>query len=811
MVVGECIKDKNRMVLALCKLSKLKVQKSSVDNSIPESQKLCFFSHQHIETSQKKTPHAHALMTIFRIFLILAGLLEILSFSRGPRLGGKWTQSARSSALREVSQVTTSLRATIDPRQDIADRYSELSGSNITDIGLGLSQLEPFLKIAVPYFQNDATARSSLVAVSALTLLNSGISVAFSYISRDFYNALNARDESLFYEKIELFFGALVLGVPVSVLYRFVREKLALYWREALTAQALQQYYGNRTFYILETLREVDNPDQRISEDIRRFTSTSLDFFITIFTSIIDLLSFSAILFQIFPGLFLAIILYAGIGSVITTKIGRNLVALNYERLQREANFRFALFRTRENAEAIAFYDSEAKLEQENVWKLFQSALATQLSIVQTQRNLEVFTTAYRYIVQILPSLIVAPLYFQHKVELGAISQSYGAFNHILGDFSIIINSFESLSAFAAGLTRLGDFFDRIGGPSAAIGGGWGYLPSSSDETFANMFKTEMRTTRNSKPLISLHTVNFSQETLQLRPPQSESLRQSEFLKQRSQRPVLVQVQDLVVLTPDGTRCVLGSLRNDYHYRNNLSNSGRTIQGEQMALQARNTNDERAPKTTSSPSGTHDLHGPSSPSLLYRGIDLTFHAGDRVLIVGPSGAGKSSLVRVLAGLWSVGTGTIFWSDTLVTSSTLPSRPATTIGNLSADITHLSNNYTAQRSAPNGVFFLPQKPYNLLGDLREQIMYPATTSTSTTSATSSSFSSNQETRTDMLSPNRGDDKVSADSPLAPSIYQRMRLDQIAPSTSSAIVDPHLKLHAGRDDASLTIFRIVLYAP
>lgn len=87
----------------------------------------------------------------------------------------------------------------------------------------------------VPFFKQDKVARESLIGVGALTLLNSGISVAFSYISRDFYNALNARDESLFYEKIELFFAALLIAVPVAVYYRFLREKLSIYWREALT------------------------------------------------------------------------------------------------------------------------------------------------------------------------------------------------------------------------------------------------------------------------------------------------------------------------------------------------------------------------------------------------------------------------------------------------------------------------------------------------------------------------------------------------------------------------------------------------
>ena len=97
-------------------------------------------------------------------------------------------------------------------------------GVNLT---LSFQQLRPFLEIAAPFFREDATARNSLLSVGALTLLNSGVSVAFSYISRDFYNALNVRDEALFYEKIELFFAALLVAVPITVLYRFVRKYIS--------------------------------------------------------------------------------------------------------------------------------------------------------------------------------------------------------------------------------------------------------------------------------------------------------------------------------------------------------------------------------------------------------------------------------------------------------------------------------------------------------------------------------------------------------------------------------------------------------
>ena len=480
---------------------------------------------------------------------------------------------------------------------------------------LSFSQLIPFLKIAKPFFQEDKVARDSLIGVVALTLLNSGVSVAFSYISRDFYSALNARNEAVFYEKIELFFAALVIAVPISVYYRFLREKLSLYWREALTRRVLDLYYADRTFYIIETLRDVDNPDQRITEDIRQFTRASLDFFITLFTSAIDLVSFSAILFGIYPGLFVAIIAYAGAGSLVTTNLGKSLVALNYNRLIREADFRFGLIRTRENAEAIAFYDSSASGEKDLLWKNFQEVLTNQMDIILVQRNLEYFTQGYRYLVQILPSLIVAPLFFANKVELGAVTQSYGAFNHILGDFSILINQFESLSAFSAGLTRLSTFLERL---------------DATAENSWNVVSTGQGGETVKPPLISLEPMpaTFS----------STSSSTSEL------NDCVLSCRNLTVMTPDMSRVLIGG-------------------------------------------------GGDSGSI---GIDIDIHEGDRMLIAGPSGSGKSSFVRAVAGLWQVGSGSILW------------RP---------DLLHRA------RLEGTDVFFLPQRPYNIIGSLKEQIMYP----------------------------------------------------------------------------------------
>ena len=89
------------------------------------------------------------------------------------------------------------------------------------------------------------------------------------------------------------FFGVLVLIVPVAVFYEYLLRKLALYWRKELTKRVLDKYYANRTYYIIECCKDIDNPDQRISEDLTEFTSTSLDFFFIVFDAVVNLVSFS--------------------------------------------------------------------------------------------------------------------------------------------------------------------------------------------------------------------------------------------------------------------------------------------------------------------------------------------------------------------------------------------------------------------------------------------------------------------------------------------------------------------------------------
>lgn len=320
-----------------------------------------------------------------------------------------------------------------------------------------------FWAIAKPYwFSNEKWgARGLLALLLLLLLLVSGLNVTISYVGRFFQNALVERDAETFWRFLFIYAGVFVIGTPIVVIYRYTRDKLGLYWRQWLTHNFLDNYFQNRSYYEINSTNKIDNPDQRISEDIRSFTITSLQFLLVILGELVDLVSFTGILLSISIPLTLVLVGYSLVGTVLTIVIGKRLVRLNFNQLRREADFRYGLVHIRDNAESIAFYRGEDQ-ESVQVKQRFLEAIRNFNFLIGWQRNLDFFTTAYGYFVIIVPALVVAPRYFAGEIDFGAITQAGFAFNQVLTALSIIVSRFEQLSAFAAGINRLSDFSDIL-------------------------------------------------------------------------------------------------------------------------------------------------------------------------------------------------------------------------------------------------------------------------------------------------------------------------------------------------------------
>ncbi|KAA8494615.1 ABC transporter D family member 2, chloroplastic [Porphyridium purpureum] len=328
------------------------------------------------------------------------------------------------------------------------------------------------IRLATPYWRNSTRGKYLLLLVVLLNLAKSGFIVAFSYAGRDFWTAISNRQETLFYAKALQIFVLICVAVPFFVLYIYARDVLVMEWRRYITSQLLQEYFHAQAFYQMESTAgpsKVDNPDQRICDDVRSFVEIASDLFFTLMSSVVDFCSFSWVLTSIAPKLYAGLIAYAFAGTVISWFVGRKLIHLNFVQLQREADFRYGLVRVRENAESIAFYGGNVR-EKMALDQRFASALENFLDVLRWTRNLNFWIFFYSNNIQIVPVLLVAPIYFAGTIELGSLNQALGAFNHVLDSLSLIINNFKRLSAFSASVDRLGDMVEFLENPARTVG-----------------------------------------------------------------------------------------------------------------------------------------------------------------------------------------------------------------------------------------------------------------------------------------------------------------------------------------------------
>ncbi len=313
-------------------------------------------------------------------------------------------------------------------------------------------------------------ARGLLALLLGFALTVNGLNVVNSYVGRDFMTAIAHRDQTGFVRQAVLYVGVFAASTAVAVLYRFTEERLGLFWRVWLTRRITRRYLTDRTYLRLKEAAGIANPDQRIADDVRAFTATTLSFTLMFLNGALAVLSFSGVLWTISPLLFGVAVGYAALGTLAALYLGRPLVGLNYRQSDQEANFRSDLIHVRENAESVALLRREGRLTARLMRRI--DGLADNFRrITSVNRNLGFFTTGYNYLIQIIPTLFVAPLFIRGEVEFGVITQSAMAFAQLLGAFSLIINQVQSLSSFAAVIARLDALAGAVGqGPPARTG-----------------------------------------------------------------------------------------------------------------------------------------------------------------------------------------------------------------------------------------------------------------------------------------------------------------------------------------------------
>lgn len=333
-----------------------------------------------------------------------------------------------------------------------------------------------FWTISKLYWYSDEKwgAISLLLTLITIILVSTNVKVLINTEQGNIISTLAAKNASLFWITTWKLFGLSFILVVIWAGYNYIRKKLTLYWRRWLTNHFLSKYFRNRAFYELsQSQREIDNPDQRIAEDINKFADGFLSFFFDMFSTCSQILAFSVVLWGISPTLMVILVIYAVSGTLVTGLLfGKKLVKLNFEQLKKEANFRFGLVRLRENAESVAFYRGEAQ-ESNQIKYLFNQVFKNYNDILFWQELLlNAFVSLYKYIPWILPAIIVAPQIFSGELAIGKFAEAQGAFNSLFWEMYVIVRTFNELVGFAAGIERLSEFQTFLQQPNIRITNG---------------------------------------------------------------------------------------------------------------------------------------------------------------------------------------------------------------------------------------------------------------------------------------------------------------------------------------------------
>lgn len=473
-----------------------------------------------------------------------------------------------------------------------------------------LEFLRLFWRLASPYWKSEERAMAWLLlgAVVALNLGSVYMLVQVNAWYNRFYNAIQDYDQQGFVALLWYFLMLAAIYILIVVYQLYLNQMLQIRWRRWLTGRYMDRWLAGQTYYRMQLVDAgtgggTDNPDQRISEDLRLMCDQTLELGLGLMNAVVTLASFVVVLWSLsgpatlslgtmeltLPGYMVwAAIAYAAIGTWLANRIGRPLVGLSFEQQRHEADFRYGLMRLREHGESVALYRGEAG-ERARLGERFAAVFANYWRLMRRQKQLTWFSTGYNQLATVFPFVVSAPRYFAKEIPLGGLMQISSAFGQVHGALSYLINAYPAIASWKATVDRLTGFEQRM-------------LDSERHTLEADGFHfgEGARVGGSTEPLSG--------------PPAGGA----------PSAPVLA-VRGLDVALPDGRALVSG-------------------------------------------------------------LDLDVGPGDTLLISGPSGSGKSTLLRALAGIWPYGRGSI----------TLP---------------------------PQGVLFLPQKPYLPLGTLREAICYP----------------------------------------------------------------------------------------
>lgn len=318
-------------------------------------------------------------------------------------------------------------------------------------------------KLTRPYWTREGSAVSWVILgvlfVFIATYSIGGIQMSNLYQQQT--NALVAKKPEAYWHLWILFTGAGLLRFVGSIVQNYMGAWLNLHWRQWLTLYLVDRYLQNKTYYQITQDQQIDNPDQRIQEQVRPFVEGMSQLPQQLVGATFDMVIQIIILAGISRSMLVGTVIYAIIQTVVTLYLYRPTIKQNWDSTVAEADLRYGILHVRDNAETIAFYGGEGS-ERRHIEKSTHIAVFRQLVILRYQQFINAVGQISNIIWAAMPMVFIAPLYFTGKIEYGAIMQGVISASLILQSLSLLMNYIPTLSQMAPMTVRLAEIVEKM-------------------------------------------------------------------------------------------------------------------------------------------------------------------------------------------------------------------------------------------------------------------------------------------------------------------------------------------------------------
>ncbi len=347
-------------------------------------------------------------------------------------------------------------------------------GSESYPLSFYMKTLTRFFSLANAFWLNRSQwlAWLLLLAVIGFSLAIISVSVWITEWNKTFYDALAEFNSEAMPNLVLTYLGYIGLSVGFIVCGNWLRKTLIFRWRTALTQQLQSQWLKNHTHYRLGFYADIDNPDQRIAEDVLQLAEKSIDLFKYFVMNVAKLIAFVSILWQLsgvqtfhFLGkawtihgyLVWVALIYSLVCTLFMHFVGHKLQGLNVERQHTEADYRASLLRIRENSEQIAFYCGE-KQENHRLLQRFAAIKSNWFALIKRELQVETVSATYLRLSMFIPIFATLPMYLARTMTFGDMMQARSAFSNVQDGFGWFMDYYKRLIEWSAVVKRLYDF-----------------------------------------------------------------------------------------------------------------------------------------------------------------------------------------------------------------------------------------------------------------------------------------------------------------------------------------------------------------